>query len=420
MAENRLRVLQIVAGLDIGGAHGGAERFGVELSKHLDHNLFDVSVCAFWKRGGRAEAHWSKVLQDRGINFFFAAEWTGKFDLLKYFSGVRQIAEHCIPPVDIIHSHFQMGTVAAITLKLLGRARFAIRTAHITLEWGEGLTASICRQVCQNWLFPLFLDAEVGVSQAIVDRLRHHLGTRLVGRHPHLIHNAIHLDAFQNDGDAFERISLPFGEDELIIGSIGRFTKQKGYIYLIEALPRVLSELPNVRLVLVGDGELYNDLVRRAQELNVGGWILFAGQREDVVPLIKSMDVFVLPSLWEGLPTVVLESMACGVPIIATDVPGTRELVQHRVTGWLVPPGNAEELANAIVQLLRSPSTRTELATRARRLVNTFSISAIADKYMVLYHDITKTTIDPEKTVNTSSKNGESRLDQLNNGRASH
>jgi glycosyltransferase involved in cell wall biosynthesis len=389
MGKRRLRVLLIVSGLDIGGAHGGAERFGLELSRHLDSNTFDVSLCAFWSRGGKAESYWYKVLQDDGINVFFAAKWKGRFDLQEYIRGVRHIARQCVSaPIDIIHSHYQMGTVAALLLKIFGHSRTAMRTAHVSLEWGEGITAWTLRLVFQNWLYPLLLDAEAGVSQGVVQQLSDHIATRLWHKHPYLIHNAISPDVFEYREGRQTSPKLSKVETDLIVGSIGRMTRQKGFIHLIQAMPRILSEMSDVRFVFIGEGELLNDLRQYTVKMGVQDKVQFLGQCEDVLPLLNKMDLFVLPSLWEGLPTVVLESMACGIPVVATDIPGTRELIQSGVTGWLVPPGDSRALSDAIFAALNAPLLRIEIANRAREVAKDFSISAIARKYEVLYQSI--------------------------------
>lgn len=389
MVEHRPHILQLVAGMDIGGAYGGAERFGLELSRHLNRDLFDISVCAFWRRGTKQETQWYKRLRGEGINAFFAAELTGKMGKGAYPRGIRRVARHCIPPVDIVHSHFAMGGLIAIFLRVAGYTRFAVRTVHtIPLDWGLGITGWTCRQIFQRWLLPLFLDAEIGVSQAMVNELRRHPGARLTGKQPHFIPNGISMDLNNSQKRTFADLNLPFDEGTLIVGSIGRLSEEKGYVHLIEALPTVLAEFPNIRLVLIGDGNLRGDLEQRARQLEVHEKILFSGQREDASNLLKSMDVFVLPSLMESLPTVVLESMACGVPVVATDLPGTRELIQHGMTGWLVSPKNSLELAQAIIRLLQDSSLRTRLASRARDLVVNFSLKNIAVKYALLYRGI--------------------------------
>lgn len=388
MAAKRTRLLILISGLDIGGAHGGAERFGLELGRNLDKEHFEVALCAFWKRGGQAEAHWQRVLDDDGIPVVFAAEWRGRFDPLEYLRGLLHLREYLDPPADILHSHYQMGTLAAILLKLSGKARAAMRTAHVSVEWGEGPASWICRQTLTNWIYPLLLDCEAGVSRAVVSALERHPGSRLSGKRPSLVHNAIYPEVFRENSRAENHPALEQARGDLVVGSVGRFTTQKGYRYLIAAAPTVLERLPNVTFVLVGDGELRQELQSQALNLGIADKILFAGQRPDVLPLIKSMDLFVLPSIYEGLPTVVMESMASGVPVVATDIPGTDELVRSGENGWLVPARQPQELAQAIVAALENPHLRQLYAQRAKDTVAAFRIEAIAGQYEALYRAV--------------------------------
>jgi glycosyltransferase involved in cell wall biosynthesis len=386
MGERKPRVLIIVSGMDVGGANGGADKFGIELSRYLDSNLFDILLCSFWRRGGKTESYWYKILKEAGVNVIFAAERKGKFELPEYIRGLRYIARQIsTAPVDIIHSNFQMGTVAALLLKAFGYTRKTMRTAHGFHEWGDGIIAFILRLVFQNWVYPLFLDAEVGVSQATVQELSGYTATRLWRKHPQLIYNAISPEVFENKENNQTVNMNAKAEAGIIVGSIGRMTRQKGYIYLLQAIPRIISKVPGVKFVLAGDGDLLNDLKQTATETGIRDKVQFLGQCDQVLPLLRQMDLFVLPSLWEGLPTVVLESMACGVPVVATDILGTRELIQSGVTGWLVPPGDSLALSETIIMALKSPMLRADVAIHASEIVKAFSFSYIAREYQDLY-----------------------------------
>jgi glycosyltransferase involved in cell wall biosynthesis len=117
---------------------------------------------------------------------------------------------------------------------------------------------------------------------------------------------------------------------------------------------------------------------------------LFLGPRPDVEGILSALDVFVSSSLWEGLPTVVLESMAAGAPVVATAIAGTREIVVEGVSGMLGPPGDAASLAAAISGLLASPARRAELAAGGRERVREFSIERVAEGYLRLYRDASR------------------------------
>jgi glycosyltransferase involved in cell wall biosynthesis len=328
-----------------------------------------------------------RYIREKGVEVFFAAPWPGHFTWPAYIRGIREIAARSDGVVDIVHSHFQMGTIAALMLRLLGHARQAMRTAHVALEWGEGSTALVCRQVFTNWAFPALLDAEVGVSPQVTEQLRHHMGSRLFRRSPQFISNAVEPDSVRALAEA--SVPVPWSrEDNLVIGSAGRLTRQKGYTYLLRALPTLLDRVPNARLVLIGEGELRNVLQDEAAALGVSKYILFVGATPNVPGYLRQLDVFVLPSLWEGLPTVILESMICGVPVVASDIPGVRELICHGETGWLVPPADPTALADALADALQDPAERARRARQALPRVADFTMGAVAARYAQIYRRI--------------------------------
>jgi glycosyltransferase involved in cell wall biosynthesis len=386
--SNKVRVLTLIAGLAIGDPLGGAERFGAELASHLDQEIFTPIVCAFWQRERESEKYWSEYLTQRGVEVFFAADWPGEFSLIKFIEGLKNITlRFRDASVAIIHSHFQVGSLAALILKRKLGVK-AIRTAHLSpdKEWGNDSIATICRLVFTKLIFPLGFDLEVGVSQAAVFALNRRFFARLLNRRALWIPNAISLSRFKPVRHQHIRQELRIAPDELVVGSVGRLTEQKGYIYLIEAASKVISILPNAKFLIIGEGPLRRCLQEYADALGISNSFIFVGPREDLVPLYSAMDLFVLPSLWEGLPTVILESMACGVPVIATNIPGTRELVRQGHTGWLVEPKDSKALAEAIIYALQHPDARDTIArTAAESVVPLYSMEHIANQYQAIY-----------------------------------
>lgn len=391
----KIRVLTIVSGLAIGEPLGGAERFGIELASHLNREKFEAIVCAFWHRGVSAEQHWEKYLANAGVHAFFAVERGGGFTLSRYIRGLKNIMDHLRGiPISIIHSHFQLGSVTALFLRQTLGAKVLVRTAHGPLqrEWSNTLFGFLCRQIFTQWIFPGAFDIEVGVSQAVVSSLDRRWGARIAGKRTLLIHNGICLKRFKSATSAQdERLAMGFSPDDLVVGSIGRLSEQKGYTYLIEAVPTVITAFPNARFLIIGDGELRNQLRCQAARLGLSDIIVFTGPRQDVESMLKMMDLFVLPSLWEGLPTVILESMASGVPVVATDIPGTRELIWPGETGWLARPRDPMSLATCIIEALSNPAKRAAVAQKALQdVVPRFSIQHIAKRYEQLYYSLLK------------------------------
>jgi glycosyltransferase involved in cell wall biosynthesis len=385
-SHEKMNVLQIIQGLDIGGNSGGAEKFGVELARALKRNGYEVTICAFYRVYTTMEEEWEQRLNAEGIHTFFLTKWNGYGNVAGFIQGIltllSQLKGH--PPYDIVHSHFQLGTVTALLLKLTKRARTAYRTSHIQHEWEKGKYTWMLNRLFIQYLFPMVLDAEIGVSQAIVDYLATHPGVKISRRQPRLIRNAVSF----KQPPKIDPAHLPMiikATGTFIIGSIGRLETQKGYTFLLDAIPKVLSICPNTEFYIIGEGSLHQELEEKAAKLRISNNVHFTGIRTDIAYLLQELDLFVLPSLWEGFPTVLLESMVCNVPVISTNIPGTRELVIPGQNGWLIPPENSQALADAILEAIGNPELRATFVCRAAKDVQHFTIDNIAEEYHQLY-----------------------------------
>ncbi len=182
------------------------------------------------------------------------------------------------------------------------------------------------------------------------------------------------------------RRGLGFGETEHLMALVATFKRQKGHRVLIEAAAALAPQFPHLRLLLVGDGELRDELQARVRELNLEGCIRFLGLRRDVPEILSACDSFILPSLWEGLPMALVEAMACGLPVIATDVSGTRQVMVPGETGMLIAPGDAQEIVQAVSELLADPFRGKVMGLAARQRVETlFSARKQAREYVALF-----------------------------------
>ncbi len=169
------------------------------------------------------------------------------------------------------------------------------------------------------------------------------------------------------------------------IGSLGRLTDQKGYDALVRALPA----LPDATLVLVGDGPERGALEALAAELGVAERLVVTGWTPDARRWLPAFDAFALPSLWEGMPLVILEAMHAGLPVVATDVGSVAEAVADGETGYVVAPGDATALRERLGRLLRDPALRARLGARARGVAaERFTAAAMARRYEAVYADV--------------------------------
>ena len=205
------------------------------------------------------------------------------------------------------------------------------------------------------------------------------------------IHNGIDTTRFSPRArpDLQMRSSLGIPSDALLMGCIGRLHPQKGLTDLLLATAELKRKMPPIRLLLVGDGELRESLDRQSHDLGLSDTVIFAGLRTDVPDILATMDLFVLPSLWEGMPNVVLEAMAAGLPVVATAVGGTPELVVDGETGLLVPPGDPRALALSSERLLRDPALRREMGRAGlERVKKSFTMRRMAEQTERLYEEL--------------------------------
>ena len=181
---------------------------------------------------------------------------------------------------------------------------------------------------------------------------------------------------------------LPDPEGCTVVGTVGRLERQKGMADLLEAFARLPCDLQQVKLWIVGDGPLERKLQRKAAELELEDRVRFLGARSDVPALMTRFDLFVLSSLWEGLPNVVLEAMAARRAVVATKVDGTPEAVTHGWTGVLVPPSNPVVLAQAIERLLRDPALRRKYGEAGRqKLEQRFGLDRMVAETQDMYRE---------------------------------
>lgn len=182
------------------------------------------------------------------------------------------------------------------------------------------------------------------------------------------------------------RARLELTPENLVLGSVGRLEKQKGHYHLIEAMPQITAEHPQAILLLVGSGREETALQAQALALGVEKNIRFLGTRRDLGDLFRAMDLFVMPSLWEGLSLAMVSAMAAGLPIIATDVGGVGEVLAHGTCGRVVPAMNATALATEILHLVRHPQQATTLANLGKqRAWDHYSDRAMTRRVQSLY-----------------------------------
>ncbi len=403
----KIRVLQITNGFAVEGPLGGVERFGIELAcalgaASLSDEQTETELCVepilsgLWLWGTEHEAVWQQHVEAHGVRAIIGPHKEEQQPYANFTDAVRSLRRAIDSsvelPIDILHSHSEFGDVAALWLRRALGARAVVRTVHNEREWPR---RPLRRRLLTQTAYPLLFDAELGVSQQVVNNLNRRplaqAWRRASGKRPaQVMHNALNFERFAERGDGVGlRAELGIPIDAPLVGSVGRLTAQKDYSTLLQAAARVLSTRPDVYFVIVGDGEERNSLLTQAHEQGLTSRVIFAGPRRDVERFFAALNLFVSSSRWEGLPTVILEAMAASVPVVATSVSGSSELIVDGERGRLVPPGDGEALAEAVLASLRALSAAREMAVQAERYARSrFSIQSVARAHVRLYQQL--------------------------------
>jgi glycosyltransferase involved in cell wall biosynthesis len=315
-------------------------------------------------------------IYDRAIEKGVRAEMVdchGKLDWPSVRSVRRLVRANGI---DLIHAHgYKADLYGWAAARLEGKA--VVATCHNWLAGGPMLAAY---NVLDQMVLKRF-DAVSAVSQTVADKLLS-LGVRR--ERVAVIPNGIDLHRF--DGGPVTQ-----ARRQQVIGIVARLDLQKGFGCLLRALRTLIPSFPGLRLVIVGEGPDRAKIEELVAELGINGAVTMAGQQTDMPAIYASMDVFVLPSLNEGLPMTILEAMAARKPIIATRVGAIPTVINDGETGLLVEPGDEVGLTRAIAELLGNPNLCCQLAQSARaRVEQNYTAAAMKQRYRELYQAVLK------------------------------
>ncbi|KAA0890485.1 glycosyltransferase [Oryzomonas rubra] len=281
----------------------------------------------------------------------------------------------------LLHSHGYKGNI------LLGLIPRRIRKIPMiaTIHGWTG-TGEINRMMLYEWFDSLalnFIDRIVLVNEAMKShpKLRNRPRLRM-----EVVMNGIPLASDPVDGKGLDREVRDFCRGGYTLGAIGRFSREKGFDRLIEAVAILAQKRQDIRLVILGDGDLRRELEQKVRELGLENRVLMPGYRENARSYLPFFRVFVLSSLTEGLPLVLLEAMQAGVPVVATSVGGVPEVLQHGKAGILVPAPRAVDLSEGIGRVMMDEALAAEMADRCKKIVvSTYSSRAMAENYAKIY-----------------------------------
>jgi L-malate glycosyltransferase len=360
-----VRLLLVLDSLEV----GGAERQVVDLAFALRRKGYRITVAS------SVAGDLSGALEEAGVPVRPLLRRMAKRRLsLAYAWRLRRLLKR--ERFDLVHAHIYASTAAA-AIATLGTDVPLVITEHTEASWQDWRARWVSRWVYRR------VERIIAVSTPIRRRLieRDHVHPDLVT----IVPNAV-VSASGPHSDAPLPAEL---RARTLVGVVARLQPEKGVASFLRAAARVAPQFPEAHFVIAGDGPLRQELAALAEDLDLGRRVHFLGFRSDASALMKSLDVFVVPSLTEGSPLVTLEAMAAGVPVIASAVGGIPDQIRHDREGLLVPPGHTSAIGDALLALLRDPVRARRLGEAGRRrAASRFSHATMVRQIEDVYRDV--------------------------------
>jgi glycosyltransferase involved in cell wall biosynthesis len=363
----KIRLMQITHDLAI----GGLQQVVATICKTINREEFDVSVLCLRHLG-----EFVPELEKMGIEVILLPQ---KHKGVDYFSFLKVAKILRDRKIDVIHTHNTQPLIDGTLGALLAGVRHIVHTDHAR-EFPDKKRYMLAERLMSHFVYRV-----VGVSPATSQDLIKY--ERISALKVTTVLNGIngsYFDVIVNKH--IKKRELGIKGNGPVIGLGVRLTKQKGISYLLRAMPEIIRQYPDITLVIAGEGDVEKDLRKEATDLGVEKNTLFIGPRLDMPEVIKIFDLYVLPSLWEGLPMVILEAMSAGCPIVATDVGGNHAAVINGENGSLVEPKNPKALAEEIIRILGDKQLRDRYAKKGQELFAArFTAEVMTSQYENLY-----------------------------------
>jgi glycosyltransferase involved in cell wall biosynthesis len=389
--DKSIRVMHVTLNLDIGGAQEALRT----LAKQMAEKGHQPVVCSFKDGPLRTEIEGAgipvEILPERHYSFLalpqFILEWIEiRKNLLALIKKYRidVIQTHILQSLDFLVATISTNNQRPAIFWTIQNEKFSLQIEDLPRHrWLLGIKRYIYRLLFKRAIHKI--DGLIAVSEQVKQALIDYV--KPAEQKITVICNAVDVERYQNIRDDLKiRESLGIGEDSCVALVVAILKVQKGHKYLIDAAAELIPEYPKLHFLLAGDGILREELVAHTNTLGIQNHVHFLGNRKEIPELLAGSDYFVLPSLWEGLPLALIEAMASGLPIVATNVSGSKQVMIDGQTGLLVPPGDSHELALALRQLISQPQLSREMGDAARRRIEeSFNAEKQTEEHIDLY-----------------------------------
>ena len=358
----KLKVVHIITRLIVGGAQENVIMI-INSLKELDK--YDLTLIS--GPGLGPEGNLYDEIKKRKIKFKLVPELRREISpILDLISLIKLYSHLKKEKFDIVHTHSSKAGI-------LGRIAAKLTNVPLILHCIQGWEF---HQYTNKFMTKIYITLEKFISrftdyllpvskQTMIDGLEAGIGSY---NKYEIIHNFVELEKYDNNSDSKQaKKELNIANHTPIIGAIMRLVPQKNPLDIIKIAEKVKTNHSNVKFIIIGDGPLLPDLNNLIQRKKLSNNIILTRIKRNIPELLKAMDIFILTSLWEGLPLVFLQAMASGKPIIAYNVGGTSEAVNNEENGYLVKPGDTDTMVKRINELIKDKTRRIEMGIKGRR-----------------------------------------------------
>ncbi len=357
---------------------GGGQMHVLLLAKYLSESKFEVSI-ATESQGWLVDAANALKIPLYQTNISNKLTWQA-------FKEVHQLLK--TEQFDIIHTHGgTAGFWGRLLSSIFSKSSKIIHTYHGLHYLKNTNLKSKIFQIIDQILLSI-TDQTICVCHA--DYISG-LNAKVVSSNSStIIYNGIEIDKFSEilDKEKSQKI-FNIDNEKFIFGNVARLHEQKGHKILLQAFAKIVKSHNNAHLLIIGDGELKEELISLTENLGISDKVKFLGKRSDICEFLAAIDIFVLPSLWEGQPIALLEALAMGKPCIASAVNGIPEIINHGVNGYLVNPNDIDNLYQAIVLLMSDHKLCEQLCNHGKITISDkFSAQNMANETAILYNKI--------------------------------
>jgi len=358
----RLKIVHIIQLLGTGGAEKLITDLAIRVNPRHDVRI----ICLYPSR----DYPYEKLLREHQIEMIFLNKKLG-FDIKTFAELWKTLSE--IKP-DVVHTHLH-AAIYALPWFMFHRKSRSIHTVHnmASMELGKA------HRILQGWAYRHLNTVPVAISHIIQQGIIKEYG--LAPEKVPIIYNGIDIEKFSPK----EQVKM---QASCTLINVASLSKRKNQALLIEAFNLVLKQRADARLVFVGEGEEKSRLQSLAEKYKISDKVEFAGISSEVREWLSKADIFVLCSLFEGLPLSVIEAMAVGLPVVVTEVGGVPDIVEDGVNGFLVPSGDAGSLSRAILKLIEDKGLQCQMAQNNMEKAKAFDMDYVTGQYMKLYKKV--------------------------------